>query len=66
MRRTSHWVAGALAALLISAGGVDAQINKEIAENAPNENVGPMPHLDPDNPNVIRLKEDPARDLWRP
>lgn len=25
----------------------------------------PMPHIDPDNPDVIRLKQDPARDIWR-
>ena len=42
-----------------------AQINKEIVENTPQQERAPMPHLDPDNPDVIKLRDDPARDMWR-
>ena len=43
----------------------NAQINKELVESANPEPPVPMPHLDPDNPDVIRLSKDPNRDMWR-
>ena len=42
-----------------------AQVNKEHVAKAPKEERVPMPHLDPENPDVIKLREDPARDMWR-
>ena len=45
--------------------GAVAQINKDHVEKAPKEERVPMPHIDPDNPDVIRLREDPTRDMWR-
>ena len=38
-----------------------AQINKELVDKAPKEIGPPMPHIDPDNPDVIQLRDDPAR-----
>jgi len=40
-------------------------INKHLVDKAPKEEPAPMPHLDPKNPDVIKLREDPARDMWR-
>ena len=43
----------------------DGPINKALVDAAPKEEPAPMPHLDADNPDVILLREDPARDMWR-
>jgi len=43
----------------------DGPINKALVDAAPKEELAPMPHLDPNNPDVILLREDPARDMWR-
>ena len=40
-------------------------INKHIVDKALIEEPVPMPHLDSNNPEVIKLREDPARDMWR-
>ena len=45
--------------ILCFAPSVEAQINKEHVKNAPKEERVPMPHIDPDNPDVIKLREDP-------
>lgn len=42
-----------------------AQINKQFVEQAPKEDQAPWPHLDPDDPDVIKLRDDPNRDMWR-
>lgn len=42
-----------------------AQINKQLVDKAPKEDPAPWPHLDPDNPDVIKLRDDPNRDMWR-
>ena len=65
-RMTSVWLgfAAVVFAMSISAHSL-AQINKDHVEKAPKEERAPMPHLDPDDPDVIRLREDPARDMWR-
>jgi len=52
-------------AALSLALGADAQVNEDEVERAPKEDYVPMPHIDPDNPDVIKLREDPARDMWR-
>jgi len=44
---------------------VVAQINKPLVEKAPKEEPAPWPHLDPNNPDVIKLRDDPNRDMWR-
>ena len=40
-------------------------INKALVDAAPKEEPAPMPHIDPNNPDVIKLREDEARDMWR-
>ena len=40
-------------------------INKHLVDKAPKEEPAPMPHLDPENPDVLRLNEDQYRDMWR-
>lgn len=42
-----------------------AQMNKALVEAANPEPPEPMPHIDPNNPDVMRLSKDPARDMWR-
>lgn len=42
-----------------------AQINKELVDQAPKEDRAPWPHLDPNDPDVIKLRDDPNRDMWR-
>ena len=34
-------------------------------DKAPKEQPAPFPHIDPDNPDVIRLSMDENRDMWR-
>jgi len=40
-------------------------INKHLVDKAPKEERVPMPHIDQNNPDVIKLRKDPARDMWR-
>ena len=50
---------------LATAIGTNAQINKALVDAAKPEAPEPMPHIDPDNPDVIKLRKDPTRDMWR-
>ena len=43
----------------------NAQINKELAESAPNENIGPMPHEVPGDPSKMNIKQDKSTTIWR-
>ena len=43
----------------------DEPINLKLVKKAPQEARVPMPHLDPKNPDVLRLNEDSYRDMWR-
>ena len=54
-------VLGALALALPAT----AQINKELVERAPQEERAPMPHIDPDNPDKLRVKQDASTNIWR-
>ena len=41
-------------------------INKDLVDEAPKEKRVLMPHIDPNNPNVIKLRaDDPSKDAWR-
>jgi len=40
-------------------------INKHLVDKAPKEERVPMPHIDTNNPSVIKLRDDPNRDMWR-
>ena len=42
-----------------------AQMLKDIAEAAPNENIGPMPHEVPGDPTKMEIKQDKSTDIWR-
>ena len=63
--RTVFACAGFSLALGADAKPADGPINKHLVEAAPKEELVPMPHLDPDNPDVIRLRKDPTREMWR-
>ena len=65
MKKTPAWLVSSVVAGVLVCGGANAQINKELVEAAPEEDWAPMPHIDPDNPDVIRLRDDEARDMWR-
>ena len=54
-----------LAGSLCFSASALAQINKDLVEAANPEPPELMPHIDPDNPDVIRLKKAPNRDMWR-
>ena len=55
--------AGALALGMTDAAV--AQIHKALVEAAPDEEPAPMPHIDPENPNVLPIKQDESTDIWR-
>ncbi|MBO9422519.1 arginase family protein [Labrenzia sp. R4_2] len=42
-----------------------AQMLKDIAEAAPNENIGPMPHEVPGDPTKMNIKQDKSTNIWR-
>ncbi|MEM1448546.1 MAG: agmatinase family protein [Planctomycetota bacterium] len=50
---------------LAASSSAAAQINKGLVDDAPKEERQPMPHIDPNDPNVIKLRDDPNRDMWR-
>ena len=59
MRTKSGMPAILLAAFMaLGVGTVNAQINKALVEKAPKEELAPMPHVNPDDPTVMRLKQD--------
>jgi agmatinase len=61
-----HMVRLVIAAIaLLGSVSALAQINKQLVEKAPKEDPAPWPHLDPDDPDVIKLRDDPNRDMWR-
>ena len=44
----------------------EGPINQDLVAQAPEEERVPWPHVDPDDPNVIRLRpDDEGKDLWR-
>jgi len=53
------------AALALPIGAADAQMLKDIAEAAPNENIGPMPHEVPGDPTKMEIKQDKSTNIWR-
>lgn len=62
----TSWLKFAVAAIILScSASAYAQINKQFVEQAPKEDPAPWPHLDPDDPDVIKLRDDPNRDMWR-
>ena len=63
-RRFSYVMAVVAAAILVSTEA-NAQMLKEIAKSAPNENIGPMPHEVPDDPTKMNIKQDKSTDIWR-
>ena len=42
-----------------------AQINKEHVDKAPKEEWAPMPHIDPDDSTVMKVKQGPSTNIWR-
>ena len=47
------------------AAGATAQINKDLVEQAPKEEPAQMPHVDPDDPTIMKLKQDASTNIWR-
>lgn len=50
---------------LCSSISATAQINKELVDKAPKEEPAPMPHIDPDDPAKMRIKQDESTSIWR-
>ena len=40
-------------------------INKHLVDKAPKEEPAPMPHLDPEDPTKMRIKQDESTNIWR-
>ena len=47
------------------AGVASAQINKSLVDAAPKEDPAPMPHIDPDDPTKMLIKQDASTNIWR-
>lgn len=51
--------------VLLWAMSSQAQIHKELVDAAPKEAPAPMPHIDPNDPTVMPIKQDPSTNIWR-
>ena len=58
-------VCALVAALIVWGDELPAQMLKEIATAAPNEDTGPMPHEVPGDPSKMNIKQDKSTNIWR-
>ncbi len=45
--------------------GAEAQVNKAWVDEAPKEERAPMPHIDPEQPDRMVIRQDKATNIWR-
>ena len=72
--RRDHWLAVFISATFFLLGITvksvadeksGGSIHEELVKNAPKEPRVPWPHIDPDNPDVIKISRNPSTDIWR-
>ncbi|MGO1120968.1 arginase family protein [Rhodovibrionaceae bacterium A322] len=56
------FLAGLLASLPLSAS---AQMLKDLVAAAPKEDPAPMPHVNPDDPTQMNIRQDKSTNIWR-
>ncbi len=67
MRKISFFIYGTAIMFMIAAVPTDsfAQMNRELVEKAPKEEPAPWPHIIPDDPSKMKLKQDDSTSIWR-